>query len=318
MKVLFVASGNNNEGNVDNLTTAQGISLIKAGLGLDYFPVIGRGLIGYWKAAMHLRGFLKVKKYDIVHAHFGWCGIVALIARRKEKVVVSFMGDDLLGSYKNGHYTLLSKCVAYVNKFLAKYFYDYNVVKSKNLHSEIQNLKNVSVVPNGVNFDVFFPMEKELARKNLGITGKNKIILFAANSDRPEKNYALAKKAFEKLQRKDVDLLVIYGISQENLNLYYNAADVILLTSVHEGSPNVIKEALVCNRPIVTTKVGDVEEHLKNISGCYITNNNPEEIASCLNKAMDYLEIEARNKVDYLKAENIARKIIGIYNTVLN
>ena len=51
---------------------------------------------------------------------------------------------------------------------------------------------------------------------------------------------------------------------------YMNSADCILFTSIQEGSPNVIKEALACNIPIVSTNVGDVKERLETIDGCFV------------------------------------------------
>ena len=317
MKVLFLASGNNNKGLVDNLINAQGLSLIKMGVDLEFFAVNGRGISGYWSSAMQLRKYLKKNKIDIIHSHFGWCSLVALIARRKEKIVASFMGDDLLGSYKNGFYTFKSKQTVKINKIFAKYFYDFNIVKSKNLQNVLSNLKNVSVIPNGVNYEIFFPMDKINARNQLGLGIEKKIVLFAANPERPEKNFPLCKEVIEKMGRKDIELLVVYGVSQQTLNLYYNSADVIFLTSVHEGSPNVIKEALVSNRPIVATNVGDVKDHLINIDGCYVTNYDVNEIIFSIEKALTKGSINARGKLDYLKSENVAIKIINIYKLLL-
>ena len=68
--------------------------------------------------------------------------------------------------------------------------------------------------------------------------------------------------------------------------IYYNAADVILLTSLWEGSPNVIKEAMACNRPIVATDVGDVRWLLGTLQGCFTTGFNGKEIAKKLKLAL--------------------------------
>jgi teichuronic acid biosynthesis glycosyltransferase TuaC len=58
-----------------------------------------------------------------------------------------------------------------------------------------------------------------------------------------------------------------------------NAADLLLLTSLTEGSPQVIKEAMACNCPIVATDVGDIREIIGYTDGCYITTFKPSDVA---------------------------------------
>lgn len=52
-----------------------------------------------------------------------------------------------------------------------------------------------------------------------------------------------------------------------------NAVDAILMTSKTEGSPQVIKEAMACNYPIVATDVSDIKYMLGGMSGHYILEN---------------------------------------------
>ena len=102
-----------------------------------------------------------------------------------------------------------------------------------------------------------------------------------------------------------------------------NASDVIVLSSLWEGSPNVIKEALACNRPIGTTKGGDVELLLKKIAGCYIVKTNDIEYAKMREKAILYSlenkEIKGRDRIKELglDSESIANKIVEIYKNTL-
>ena len=111
----------------------------------------------------------------------------------------------------------------------------------------------------------------------------HKYIIWCSNPSRPEKNWPLAQEAvsllksqitnaeqrersFERSEirnhKSQIKLVPVYNKTPQEVAQYMNAADVMLLTSMSEGSPNVIKEALACNCPIVTTNVGDVEERL--------------------------------------------------------
>ena len=79
----------------------------------------------------------------------------------------------------------------------------------------------------------------------------------------------------------------MYKLYHQKLVYYYNAADMLLMTSLSEGSPNVIKEAMACNCPIVSTKVGDVEEIVANTKNCYLSDWDPENISKLILKIYD-------------------------------
>ena len=107
---------------------------------------------------------------------------------------------------------------------------------------DVLRLRNSAIIPNGVDFKIFYPMEKSIARLRLGEDMNVKIILFCSNPNRSEKNVKLAKNAMNLINKRNVQLRIIYGIDQKDLLLHYNSADCLLLTSFHEGSPNVVKK----------------------------------------------------------------------------
>jgi len=321
MKILFVSSGNYFSYYKDNIAPfvkKPAEALLEKGIELDYFLIKKKGIIGYISNIWLLKKHLYMGKYDIIHAHYGYCGIVSYFSSIKEKVVVSFMGSDLLGNVNMyGEYSIIGKLSILLNQFFAKK-YDFNIVKSAEMKKILS--KNVSVISNGVALDTFFPIDKNIAREKLNITLEKKIILFIGDSEMPVKNYKLASKAIELLNIDDIELRTVSGVSQKKLNLYYNSANLLLLTSFHEGSPNVIKEAMSTNCPIVSTPVGDVPELIKDIDGCYLCSYNEKDVADKIHKTLFFSERTlGRDKILNLKLqiEDTANSIFNIYTELL-
>ena len=128
----------------------------------------------------------------------------------------------------------------------------------------------------------------------------------------------MAEDAFDLLNDPDAELLTIFNKPQHELNLYYNASDVLLVTSKHEGSINVVKEAMAANLPIVSVDVGDVRERIEGVSNCCLVNRNEKEIADELKAIINKGErSDGREHIKNLDESVIASKIISIYNDVL-
>jgi glycosyltransferase involved in cell wall biosynthesis len=116
------------------------------------------------------------------------------------------------------------------------------------------------------------------------------------------------------------ELFIVFGkngIDHEEIPNYLNAADVLLLTSTSEGSPNVVKEAMACNCPVVATDVGDVKLIIGNTKGYYITKFDVKDVASNLLNAINFGKTNGRNNIEHLNSKNIALKLISIYDNLL-
>jgi glycosyltransferase involved in cell wall biosynthesis len=323
IEVLFVSSGGSSR--IPSPVVAWQLeSIRKENITIGSFTT-RRGLVGYIKSIYYLKKYLASKKnIKAIHAHYGWCGIVALLARNKQKVVISFMGDDLVGVVgKNGKYTLAGRLVAGLNIFLARHFYDHIIVKSDNLRNRLKGIDNVSVIPNGVDMHVFYELEQKEAKAKVGLANKKKYVLFVSDPSRPEKNYKLAREAVSLLGDKDIELLPLSGLAHQDLLYYYNAADCLILTSFHEGSPNVIKEAMACNCPIVSTDVGDVREVLRDTEGCFVASYDPADFAHHIRQALNFTQNQGRTRGRErilelgLDSESTARRIIEVYKKAL-
>lgn len=321
MKVLFVYSGNSDSGQ-NKIVENQAKSLIAKGIEIQLFPIRGNGFKGYLKNARKISELVQQIKFDLIHAHYGLSGIAAVCS--KKRLIVSYMGDDLVGSNtKGGSLLLWSRILIKINSFFSKFCYDYSIVKSLEMGNNLFRGTKYSLIPNGVNLNEFFPLPKQEAREKLGIDPREKLVLFVSNPSREEKNYLLAEKAVNNLTDPLVNLHTVYNCPQDKLSTLYNAADLLLLTSFHEGSPNAIKEAMACNCPIVSTNVGDVKWVIGSVEGCFISSFDPKDVSKKIKLAIDFRknhgQTRGRERIIELglDSETVAQKIINVYNKIL-
>ncbi len=307
MKILFVSSGNHKNG-ISTIIFNQGESLRKAGIDVSYFTIKGKGLKNYIKNIFILKRYYRENKdrVDIVHAHFSLSAIVASLAGIKP-LVVSLMGSDVKANF-------IKKSLIY---FYYYFFWHETIVKSEDLKKSL-SLKKIHIIPNGVNFKLYRPFDKFKALNKTGWDTKKKHILFAANPNLAVKNVSLAIEALKHLSVSDLELHYLKNIPNEKTVYYYNAADIVLLTSLYEGSPNVIKEAMACNVPIVATDVGDVKEIIKGTEGCYVSGFDPKDVANKIKKALEFdNRTTGRKNIEHLRAEKVALKLIDLYKAIL-
>lgn len=304
MKILFVSSGNKKFED-SPIVRKQGESIKKAGADIEFYLIIDKGLAGYIKNIFRLRRFLKTNYYNLIHAHYSLSGMVASLASRLP-VVVSLMGSDVQSR----------GIMAIVMSYFCRRKWKAVIVKSESMKKQ-EYLKESFVIPNGVDFNVFQFIDRRIAREKVGFDSK-KHIIFVGNPGRKEKNFQLAEQAFALLNNPDVELNVVSGVNYELLPYYYSAADVLLLTSLWEGSPNVVKEAMACNLPIVSTNVGDVKKIIGETRGCFVTSFGLKDVANKLKIALEFgIRTNGREKIKHLDNKIIAKKIISIYEKVI-
>jgi len=140
------------------------------------------------------------------------------------------------------------------------------VVMSRRMAADLGG--DCRVIPHGVDTEQFRPLDRRLARRELGWDDGRLHVLYPYDTARPVKNFPRAERIVGSVADRisgEIALNVVTGVPHERMPAYMNAADALLLTSAHEGSPNAVKEALACNLPVVSTPVGDVPERLAGV-----------------------------------------------------
>ena len=159
---------------------AQMDSLGALGVQYDVLFVNGRrSKWNYLRGVFQMRRLLRSKPYDLIHAHFGLSGWVAR-AQFRVPVVVSFMGDDVLGRPTRGGRNTAAGLLLQISGFIIARLVTSVIVKSKQMARKLR-MPSAQVVPNGVDLNLFRPMEQAQARHALGLDLAKKFVLFPYN-----------------------------------------------------------------------------------------------------------------------------------------
>ena len=303
MKVLFISSGNAKDG-ISPIIKNQGDSLINEGVDVQYFTIKGKGFISYLKHIRILYKHLKENKYDLHHAHYSLSAFVATLTGCKP-LVVSLMGSEINSG-------LIIKNMI---RLFANLRWDAVIVKSLSMKRRLR-ISKAKIIPNGVDLNVVKPSVSQ------SDDSSQKTVLFASDPAKYVKNYQLAEEAVSMVGNYHVKLKVVHSVTHGDVIKSLNNADVLLLTSFWEGSPNIVKEAMACNCPVVATNVGDIEWLFENEPGHFISSFEPEDVAEKLTLALKfsdtYKRTNGRKRVAELGLDSVtvAKKIISVYKDV--
>jgi teichuronic acid biosynthesis glycosyltransferase TuaC len=189
------------------------------------------------------------------------------------------------------------------------------IVKSRQMASKLK-MPSAYVIPNGVDLNLFRPMEQAVARQKLGLDPDKKFVLFPYNRDEVRKRFDLIEAAVS-LARPQVDgleILMARGLPQERLPLYMNAANVLVMASMSEGSPNAVKEAMATNLPVITVDVGDAADLIGLTAGCHLVRREAAAIAEKIVEVCRHGgRTNGREWISKLSMEAVAQQIVDVY-----
>ncbi|WP_200977096.1 glycosyltransferase family 4 protein [Echinicola sp. 20G] len=317
-KVLFVSSGNQKNFDLAPFIKVQGDSLTEIGTEVTYFKIKGKGFFGYLKNIKNLRNFIKKNNFDLIHAHFTLSAWVAVLTFTRVPIVLSLMGTDALGRVKN------SSKIPFVNKYLTFLTYLIQpfvrsiISKSSNIEEHVWMRKKSYILPNGVDIEKF-DGKRTCYRNELGLSKTSKYILFLGNTNNYNKNFQLLKDAEDDLNHLGYEIIAPYPVNHDKIIKYLSSVDILVMCSLQEGSPNVVKESMASNCKGVFTDVGDVKSIIKGTKGYAITKFNKDNLVDKILSVDRTSEIEGRNRIISLglDTKSIANRLKSIYSKSL-
>lgn len=278
----------------------------------DVFFIDGRkDKIAYLKSIWSIHKKIEQNSYDLIHVHYGFSGLFLL--RKivpKIPVVVTLHGGDIQAEQGK-----------WVQVFFTKQILKHADI-AITLNDRMDNItkrfmSNTVKIPCSVNTELFYPAD--LRKESNG--SKRYIIVFPSDKTRMVKNYPLFARTIEILYSKyhvNCEEVELKNMNREEVANLYRHADLMLMTSISEGSPQVVKEAMGCNLPIVSTKVGDVDYLLDGVKGSAVASKmDAEELAekAYLSLTNQIDGIDGREKLLQLKLDDtsVADKIYRVY-----
>ncbi|HEX2081859.1 MAG TPA: glycosyltransferase, partial [Longimicrobium sp.] len=303
MKVLFVCR-RTPRGTAAPFNLEQAESLRRQGVEVDFFLLERPGVRGYAGALGPLRRAVRDSRCDLVHAHFGLSGMLAVLQRLRP-VVTTFHGSDV------GY--LRTRGFSFVASRLSRHsiFVEGGMVARLGLRG------GYTVLPCGIDMDTFRPRDRAACRRELGIGPEERVVLFSGRFDVPRKNAALARAAVDRVP--PARLVELRGYGREAVCRLMNAADALLMTSHLEGSPQVVKEAMACNLPVVSVPVGDVPAVIAGTEGCHLAGYDAKELAARLEQVFARGgRTEGRRAAERFGLDAVAGRLVEIYRQVLH
>ena len=322
MKILIVCRKQKGEP-VSQFILDQEEALNTLGHQVSYVTVKRGGLGGYFELYRELMKTLQETHPDIVHAHYGLCGLVANM-QRKVPVVVTYPGSDV----NNRKIRPLSVISMWLSK--------YNIFMSNPQLANVRrfaNPKKTEILRYGISLDIFKPIDQKKATQlftaarpqEVNWKEGEKVVLFSSKFIREDKDPDLAREAVRQVSQKRlkegksaVRLIQIQGdYTKEEMAWQMNMVDAGILTSKAEGSPQFTKEVMACGTPIVCVNVGDVAEQLAGLEGCWVAKTrDPEELSELLEKALDFGKTQGHQHIKdmHLDRVDIAQRLVEIYS----
>lgn len=284
---------------------------------VQYVTAKKGGIGGYVQLYRSLKKAIREVQPDIVHAHYGICGLIANL-QRQVPVVVTYPGSDI----NDKRIRPFSVIVMWLSK--------YNLFMSKRQIAKVQRYAKpgkTEILRYGIMSDLFQQKDKALARREMGLDFHKKYVLFSSKFTRLGKDPDLAKAVVALLDQRrqekglsGVELLPLTGgYTKEEMVSLMNAVDAAIVTSKSEGSPQFSKEVMACGTPIVSVDVGDVAEQVEGLKGCYIAKTrDTEELATLLEKALDFGKTNGQHHIKdmYLDNVQVAERLVKIYKSV--
>ena len=266
-------------------------------------------IFSYFRLLVHLIR----NKYDLIHCHHSFSAAIFAVTLYPifSKCVVSFQNDPSR-EWKGKLFPICNL------------LFDRMILKNNSM--KYSKYRKCIYFPKGVDINLFRPLLKEECLKVTNLDSFKKYILFLDSYNRRiqkriDRFNQVIQILREEYGRTDIEPLVLTNTERKYIPYFMNISEVHLLTSDFEGSPNSVKECLACNTKVVTTPVGNVDDLIGDIPGCYISESfDPKELAVLVVKSLEYENFQGRSNLISKKLDinNTAIKLKNIYDLIIN
>lgn len=265
----------------------------------------------YIKSISKIHNMILHNKYDLIHIHYGLAGLFLFKKmRNKIPIVITLHGGDIQKTQKKYIQIFLTK------KILKKA--DFVITLNDKMNNEVKPfVTRTEVIPCSINTEFFIPPINRSRNAPLNV-------VFPSSKERVEKNYRLFKDVLDLYKQKysiDLQCIELNKMNRQQVVELFQIADVMLMTSYSEGSPQVVKEAMACNLPVISTNVGDVDYLLKGVKGSLVVDNKAISLSEALFLSLNeqISGIEGREKLIELGLDDktIASRIYSLYQSLI-
>jgi glycosyltransferase involved in cell wall biosynthesis len=342
--ISWIKKKYSDESVVDTTDVPENVHIIKTPVFYIPYGVFNR-FLGYFHHRSVEKAIKKNRiKFDLIHAHFLWSsGYVGMKLKQKYNVpfVVTGHGYDVYKlPYANTFFEKKIKEILYSSdKIITVSQKNKEILLSLGIKSN-----KISVVFNGFNSQIFFKKNKLQVQNSLNINPIKKNLLTIGNLEKIKGHkylisaiksidarqihlYVIGSGRQEKILKRLVNILnlsdqitFVGQIPHNELNNWMNACDIFVLSSINEGLPTVILEALGCGKPVVSTNVGGIPEIIQSEKyGILVEKESPTQLSKAIIQSLekDWDEDEILNYGNQHTVIENANKLLEIYNLLL-
>jgi teichuronic acid biosynthesis glycosyltransferase TuaC len=258
---------------------------------------------------------------DIVHAHWGslLAFATALVSLGGPPLVITYRGSDINPVPSE---PWLYGLIRVVCSQLAVLRASALICVSAELRERLWSRRGlVRIIPDGIDVSIFKPLDKLECRRILNWPLDERVVFFYEGGRPAVKRRDLAETSLNEARKLlGPCRLEVLGtdVPHDRVPVLLNASDCLLMTSDFEGSPNIVRETLACNIPIVSVDVGDVRRWIDGLEGTRIVSRDPAEIGRALAEIITYgIRPGAELKIRQCSSESSKNAVLETYHQVL-
>ena len=264
----------------------------------------------YLPAIRRIRRILRENRFDLVHAHYGLAGWCARLAGARP-LVVTFHGTDVRHRVVGPMSRVLTRKIDLIAG-VSRVLFETEAGRPGLPLSPGRN----AVLPCGADLSRFQPSDRRAAKTALGLDPDVRYLFFPADPARPEKRFDRARALAAAC---GAELITGGGIPPDEMSTWINAAHGVLVTSEYEGFGLACLEALACDVPVISTRVGIAPHALTGVPGALCADFDLDAWSAFASGLLAQTDprVPGRPVSEALSAGRMAERVAVAYEEVL-